>query len=163
MARVMLLSLHQPWATLLSLGIKTIETRSWDTRERGWLAIHAAKHWNQEAVDLCRILPEFRNALNGAGFDVDTWTRRTTELPLGAIVGIGRLTGCFSTHGDGQIGSRQGFIKVSEADRAFGNFEKGRFGWFFENLQVLPEPIPWVGPRGLVTVDVPGIEDYLIR
>lgn len=36
------LTLHQPWASLVALGIKTIETRSWSTKYRGPLAIHAA-------------------------------------------------------------------------------------------------------------------------
>lgn len=36
------LSLWQPWATLVALGVKTIETRSWSTHYRGPLAIHAA-------------------------------------------------------------------------------------------------------------------------
>lgn len=37
------LSLWQPWASLIALGVKTIETRSWSTKYRGPLAIHAAK------------------------------------------------------------------------------------------------------------------------
>jgi hypothetical protein len=37
------LSLHQPWASLVALGVKSIETRSWSTKYRGPLAIHAAK------------------------------------------------------------------------------------------------------------------------
>lgn len=35
------LTLHQPWASLIALGVKTIETRSWTTSYRGPLAIHA--------------------------------------------------------------------------------------------------------------------------
>ena len=35
------LTLHQPWASLVALGVKTIETRSWSTKYRGPLAIHA--------------------------------------------------------------------------------------------------------------------------
>lgn len=35
------LTLHQPWASLIALGIKTIETRSWSTQYWGPLAIHA--------------------------------------------------------------------------------------------------------------------------
>lgn len=34
------LSLTPPWGTLIALGAKTIETRSWPTRYRGRLAIH---------------------------------------------------------------------------------------------------------------------------
>lgn len=37
------LTLWQPWASLVALGVKTIETRSWSTSYRGPLAIHAAK------------------------------------------------------------------------------------------------------------------------
>lgn len=35
------LTLHQPHATLVALGVKAIETRSWSTPYRGPLAIHA--------------------------------------------------------------------------------------------------------------------------
>ena len=37
------LSLLQPWATLVVMGIKQIETRSWSTAHRGTLLIHASK------------------------------------------------------------------------------------------------------------------------
>lgn len=37
------LTLHQPWASLIAAGVKTIETRSWSTRYRGPLAVHAGK------------------------------------------------------------------------------------------------------------------------
>ena len=36
------MTLHQPWASLVALGVKTIETRGWSTNYRGPLAIHAA-------------------------------------------------------------------------------------------------------------------------
>lgn len=35
------LTLRQPWASLIGCGVKTIETRSWSTRYRGPIAIHA--------------------------------------------------------------------------------------------------------------------------
>ena len=37
------LTLYQPWATLVAIGAKKIETRSWSTPYRGPLAIHAGK------------------------------------------------------------------------------------------------------------------------
>ena len=37
------LTIRQPWASLIAVGVKTIETRSWSTRYRGPLAIHAGK------------------------------------------------------------------------------------------------------------------------
>lgn len=43
------LTLHQPWATLVALGVKSIETRSWTTSHRGPIAIHAARTMPREA------------------------------------------------------------------------------------------------------------------
>lgn len=37
------LTIRQPWASLIAAGVKTIETRSWSTKYRGPLAIHAGK------------------------------------------------------------------------------------------------------------------------
>lgn len=36
------ITLHQPWASLVALGVKSIETRSWSTNYRGPLAVHAS-------------------------------------------------------------------------------------------------------------------------
>ena len=36
------ITIWQPWATLLPLGVKLYETRSWATSYRGPIAIHAA-------------------------------------------------------------------------------------------------------------------------
>ena len=47
------LTIRQPWASLIAAGVKTIETRSWSTRYRGPLAIHAGKASTLEGlVDL---------------------------------------------------------------------------------------------------------------
>jgi hypothetical protein len=39
------ITLQQPWASLIALGAKSVETRSWSTAYRGPLAIHAGKKW----------------------------------------------------------------------------------------------------------------------
>lgn len=38
------LTIRQPWAQLIALGIKWIETRSWATKYQGPVLIHAGKH-----------------------------------------------------------------------------------------------------------------------
>jgi hypothetical protein len=43
MKRVYSLSIRQPWAALLVSGLKTIEVRSWLTKIRGSILIHAAQ------------------------------------------------------------------------------------------------------------------------
>lgn len=36
------ITLYQPWASAVVLGLKQYETRSWPTNARGIVAIHAA-------------------------------------------------------------------------------------------------------------------------
>lgn len=37
------ISIRQPWASLIVLGIKDIENRSWPTSQRGIVLVHASK------------------------------------------------------------------------------------------------------------------------
>jgi activating signal cointegrator 1 len=65
------LTLTQPWATLVAIGEKEIETRSWATSYRGPLAIHAASGLGPVGgqaglVELCLTEP-FRSALIALG------------------------------------------------------------------------------------------------
>src|SRR5574343_1234835 len=60
------ITLHQPWATLVAIGAKRIETRSWSTNYRGPIAIHAAKGFPKDAQALCYTEP-FRTALKQNG------------------------------------------------------------------------------------------------
>jgi hypothetical protein len=46
------LTLWQPWASLVALGVKSIETRSWSTSYRGPLAVHAAKRKPEQDLRL---------------------------------------------------------------------------------------------------------------
>lgn len=52
------LSLHQPWASAIALGLKHLETRSWATSYRGPLAIHAARRCNGAILDCWDMLSE---------------------------------------------------------------------------------------------------------
>lgn len=44
------LSIQQPWASLIAEGFKLIENRTWNTRWRGTLAIHAGKKIDPTSV-----------------------------------------------------------------------------------------------------------------
>lgn len=54
------LTVKQPWAGLIASGQKTIENRSWPTKFRGWLAIHAGQKTcpSLKATDLDRLQRE---------------------------------------------------------------------------------------------------------
>lgn len=79
------LTLYQPWATLVAIGAKRIETRSWWTAYRGLLAIHASKTFGATNRALCHQEP-FRSALLAGGVE------RLSDLPLGAVVCFPRET-----------------------------------------------------------------------
>jgi len=53
------LTIKQPWATLIMQGDKKYEFRSWQTKHRGDLLIHAGKGVDKEAVKrLKQYLPD---------------------------------------------------------------------------------------------------------
>lgn len=135
------LSLTQPWASLVAVGAKRIETRSWYTSHRGPLAIHAAKGFPPYARDFAEELMPFR-ALSRNGLAAG-------DLPLGAIVATCRLLRCIRTE---EIGN------ISGQEREFGDYTHGRWAWVFEDVERLPEPIPVRGSLGLWDWDRPSVE-----
>ena len=124
------ISLWQPWATAIALGVKRVETRSWSTNYTGPLAIHAAKHWTKAEK-------EFAGVEHALG-------RLPARLPFGAIVATCTLIGCRFT----EDVERQ----VSAIERIYGNYSAGRFAWFLDNIIALPEPIPFKGAQGFFNV-----------
>jgi len=66
------ISVKQPWAALIVAGLKTIEVRSWPTRRRGRVLIHAGKiaderpeAWNRLTTPQLRQAAEFRGGIVG--------------------------------------------------------------------------------------------------
>jgi hypothetical protein len=81
------ITLLQPWASLLAAGIKTIETRSWNTNHRGPLLIHASQK-TDEPRQVYIMGREWMRELLAAKLGVHA----LADLPLGKIVGAGELT-----------------------------------------------------------------------
>ena len=81
------ITLWQPWATLIMLGIKKIETRSWHTQHRGPLAIHSAAKDHPTLAAICATEP-FRSQLAAAGF------ASFKDLPRRCIMGTVHLDDC---------------------------------------------------------------------
>ena len=136
------LSLTQPWATLVAIGAKRIETRSWRTSYAGRIAIHAATGFPGWARDTVRDDPRFSQALNQAGFF--TWG----DLPRGVIVATARLTGCHRAEN-----VQFDLSKAKEAaEYAFGDYAPSRWAWFLQGVKFLSAPVPCRGALGLWTM-----------
>jgi len=136
------LTLTQPWASLVALGAKRIETRCWRTHYRGTLAIHAAKGFPKWAKDTCNE-PEFACELG------------PSPLPVGAVIATCRLISCIPTRELQQnrvievdpVANAQDFY-LDDRERAFGDYSPGRWAWLLAD--VLPcQPIPAKGSLSL--------------
>ena len=130
------LTLHQPWATLIAIGAKTIETRSWPTNYRGPLAIHAAKAFPEYARE--RFFDwQIREPLYDFGY------KKLADMPLGCMV-------CFCTLTD-VVRIAKGVETPQGAEWYFGDYSLGRYMWKLTNVHSFSEPIPARGAQGLWT------------
>lgn len=123
------LSLTQPWASLIAWGIKRIETRSWATRYRGPLAIHAARAFPRWAVEFC------------ASHACRDFVLDHHQLPRQAIVALVRLVDVRPTS------EVMGQLSLREA--ALGDYGPGRYAWVLDDIRCLREPIALAGALGL--------------
>lgn len=170
------LTLHQPWASLVALGVKTIETRSWATKHRGPIAIHAGTSskvldylcWE---ADHCGEADECLLPLAGRvrGEDMPGGRMRAVHnLPLGAVVATASLADCVpmvSIQDAGPPGSMLDILTDGSlllwrinsepfrgddvtAQRPYGDFAPGRWAWLLEDIKPCG-PVPAKGKQGL--------------
>ncbi|KPV50187.1 hypothetical protein SE17_28415 [Kouleothrix aurantiaca] len=168
------ITLTQPWATLVAIGAKQIETRSWATTYRGPLLIHAAQGLGPGGKAGLRALVErepFNRALcNLSENGMREWWGKDVveELPRGAIVARCDLLDCIPTHHPNipsepgkpwfmgaRAGVGQHYYEVppplDSNEYAFGDYTPGRYAWLLSDVQALSTPIPAKGQLGLWT------------
>lgn len=126
------ITLWQPWATLIAIGAKRFETRSWATRYRGPLAIHASTH----LVLKTDLTPPIGEALAPHGF------YRPEDLPMGCVVCVVDLVEVDHTR------SVMRYSDFGPNEAHFGDYSYGRFAWRLANLRRVNN-IPAKGAQGL--------------
>ena len=120
------LSIREPFATLIKDGVKIYETRSWKTNYRGEIYIHASLSLSKsERVE-----------------SANKYLK--SEIKPGFILCKCELVDC--------IPMTDEFIKyineeTSEYD--YGLYSEGRYAWKLKVLEVLDEPIPAKGKLGI--------------
>lgn len=145
-----IITLHQPWASLMALGLKRYETRHWPTDYRGPLLIHAAKRSvNGGGIRVWLDAQQIAN-IKPSGPEDPFFTY--LNLPLGSIVAIANLTKCLEMmNGWVETDPPEGFTVIqskSELERAVGLWEPGRFALRLDNVRSLPNPIPFKSRQG---------------
>lgn len=138
------LSLWEPWATLIRLGHKRVETRHWSTSYRGPLAICAAQGGLGNA-ELKAFLEELW-VDHGISLHPD-------DMYNGHAVAVVHMAACIPTE---QLHAR-GFLEREFKDQLpFGNFGPDRYGWIFKGMETLA-PFPVNGHQGLFDIPDGGV------
>ena len=165
------LTIRQPWASLIAVGAKTIETRPFSTTYRGPLAIHAGKA-------LPTIDPVHGSLRLGPCRVYDTWADQYEmvldggsphPLPLGAVVAVCDLVdvapivdGSLGWQGPGEtpecavVLPWSGGLELIDGPNGrdlddqlpFGDFTPGRYAWLLDNVRPI-DPVPMKGAQGL--------------
>ena len=128
------LTIKQPWATLIMQGNKRFEFRSWQTKYRGELLIHAGKGIDKEAVKrLANYLPQ--------------------ELPQGEILGKVTLVDCIKMTHEFKEKLLKDEIYAKVKDYSKSSFQEN-YGWQLEDVHVFDEPIEAKGHLSLWEYDI---------
>jgi activating signal cointegrator 1 len=165
------ITLTQPWAALVALGAKKIETRSWATSYRGPLAIHAAAGLGpvggrRGLAELCGQQPFF-DVLAPLVPDYNRYSDREAiaeVLPRGKILAVCDLIDCQRIPADLPVamgygqGTRSYSWLLTEQEQAFGDYAPGRYAWLLADMRLLSEPMPARGALGLWTPPVQVLE-----
>ena len=125
------LSIKEPWASLIRDGVKKIETRSWKTKYRGKLYIHAS------------VAKIPKNDLRRNEF---VKLVKDKKLGYGHIIAEAQLVDC--VYMDEEFLSK---IKNNETEFKCGRYSLGRYAWILEDIKPLSEPIPAKGQLGIWT------------
>lgn len=105
------LSILQPWATSIVCGLKDVENRTWPTRVRGRVLIHAGKRRSLNELMSWQQLRKARGIEDKMG-------RHWNDLEFGGIIGMAEIVDC-----------------VEELDSPWFT---GPFGFVLRNARPLP-------------------------
>jgi len=132
------ITIHQPWAWAIIHAGKNIENRTWQTKHRGPLAIHASKRRHRGEYQYARQV--IQRILRDAGKS-DMGVPRFEEAIRGAIIGTVEVTG----------------IALTEPESRW--WWTGPVGWMLSK-QHATAPQKISGQQGLWTVDDALIVEY---
>ena len=111
------LTIKQPWATLIMQQDKRFEFRSWQTKYRGDLLIHAGKGIDKEAMKrLAKYIPE--------------------NMPTGKILGKVTLVDCIKISPE----FKEILLKENKEIYTDSSF-KENYGWQLDNVEVFDKPL----------------------
>lgn len=136
------LSIRQPYAWLIAKGIKGVENRSWETKYRGRVYIHAGAKFDKDALHNWRLKSKDNGGLITLeqGIAIMYLSMLWTQ---GAIIGEADIVDCK-------------FLFGEENDNLYSPWhETGMYGFILANPVSYETPIPCKGQLGLFNVELP--------
>ncbi len=124
------LTIKQPWATLIALGYKEYEFRSWNTKYRGDILIHAGKS----------IETKYLYILKELGIK---------EYEIGQIIAKATITDCVKITEELENNLIASNKLVYGATRG-----RAAYGFKLENVEIVKKPIPVKGQLRLWNYDL---------
>lgn len=148
------LTVRQPWASLIALGVKRYETRGWRPRSLGpdrLLAIHAATAVGDDgpAWNALGAQKDLRPLSETFGCVLCVVEVEDVLPSLGVVGGQARL-------GLATEGSPDGYRVLSPEETALGDYKPGRCAWRLRVVERFAEPIPARGALNLWRWTRPG-------
>ena len=148
------ITLYNPHAMLVAWEEKKFETRSWETRYRGPLAIHVAKRAPVEFIDM-EVTDPFYSVLTKH----DYYGR---PRDYGNVIAVVDLVECYRIFwvnskevlADTKDGKTL-VIRKDSNEYFFGDYSFGRYVWKLENPRLLKQPIPTKGMQRIWNFTLP--------
>ncbi|HJV52818.1 MAG TPA: ASCH domain-containing protein [Noviherbaspirillum sp.] len=117
------ISIRQPWAWLIVNGYKDIENRTWATKFRGNVLIHASKGMTKAEYDAAVDFAFWR--YGGCSLGIPSFD----ELQRGGIVGVAEIVDCVSKSDSPWFVGDYGFVLRNARKIEFKPIT-GRLGFF---------------------------------
>ncbi len=130
------LSIKQPWASLIAHGIKDIENRTWATKYRGTIYIHASAKF---AGDINNIFTDDQWEVMGEDMRSSMVIK---DFPFGAIIGKVDIVDCVINHPS--IWAEKSYHNVTVNSLPFGEENEPDYiiyNWVLANPVLFDEPI----------------------
>lgn len=141
------ISLWEPWASAMALGLKTVETRSWPTAYRGQLIICSAK----------RIMGREEEHLFCTHVICTDWPMPIYGCALCAV----ELYDMLPTNGTREFWPAKEGQRLSSKEEALGDYSPGRWMWITRNCRRFKTPFPVTGRQGLFELSDDMLLNYL--
>lgn len=143
--RIAALTVRRPWAYCITglspLVSKDVENRTWVTKQRGDILLHAGQGWDSPAVQAAR------RSLHHAGGILDDIPASPDQHPTG-FVALVRLAGICSES------AHSPSVVCGCGPWAM----PGQHHWRLEHVRPFIDPVPWPGAQGLWWPPQPALE-----